>query len=82
MNGLDVNQSWGNGNLFVVDQGSTAQAGKLFRIPHHRATGAAGTITGDHVYAQPLKHPDGLKVIAPNLPGDGRSGGRGQHVSS
>ena len=72
LNGLDVDQS--TGNLFVVDQGSDAQAGKLFRIPINPSTGAAGTIT-EITFAQPLKHPDGLKVIAPNLLAMGEAAG-------
>jgi sugar lactone lactonase YvrE len=72
LNGLDVDQS--SGNLFVVDQGTNAQSGKLFRIPVNPTTGAAGTIT-EITFAQPLKHPDGLKVIAPNLLAMGEAAG-------
>ena len=43
LNGLDVDQS--SGNLFVVDQGTDAQSGKLFRIPITAGTGTAGTTT-------------------------------------
>ena len=71
MNGIDVDQS--SGNVFVVDQGMSAQAGKLFRIPI-TATGAAGTIT-EITFAGPLKHPDGMKVIAPNLLAMGEAAG-------
>jgi sugar lactone lactonase YvrE len=71
LNGLDVDQS--SGNLFVFDQGSDAQSGKLFRIPI-TSTGAAGTITQITMPAA-LKHPDGLKVIAPNLIAMGEAAG-------
>ena len=71
LNGIDVDQS--SGNLFVVDQGSDAQSGKLFRIPI-TSTGAAGAITQITMPA-PLKHPDGLKVIAPNLLAMGEAAG-------
>jgi sugar lactone lactonase YvrE len=71
LNGLDVDQS--SGNLFVFDQGTDAQSGKLFRIPI-TGTGAAGTITEFSLPAR-LKHPDGLKVIAPNLLAMGEAAG-------
>jgi len=71
LNGIDVDQS--SGNLFVLDQGSDAQSGKLFRIPI-TGTGAAGTITQIQ-FSAPLKHPDGLKVIAPNLFAMGEAAG-------
>jgi sugar lactone lactonase YvrE len=71
LNGLDVDQS--SGNLFVFDQGSDAQSGKLFRIPI-AGTGAAGPITEITMPAR-LKHPDGLKVIAPNLIAMGEAAG-------
>ena len=72
LNGLDVDQS--SGNLFVVDQGTDAQSGKLFRIAINPTTGAAGAIT-QITFPQPLKHPDGLKVIAPNLLAMGEAAG-------
>jgi sugar lactone lactonase YvrE len=71
LNGIDVDQS--SGNLFVLDQGTDAQSGKLFRIPI-TSTGAAGTITQIQ-FSAPLKHPDGLKVIAPNLFAMGEAAG-------
>ncbi len=72
LNGIDVDQS--SGNLFVFDQGTDAQSGKLFRIPITPTTGAAGTIT-EILMPAPLKHPDGLKVIAPNLIAMGEAAG-------
>ncbi len=71
-NGLDVDQS--SGNLFVIDQGTDAQSGKLFRIPITAGTGAAGTIT-EITFPARLRHPDGLKVIAPNLLAMGEAAG-------
>lgn len=70
-NGLDVDQS--SGNLFVIDQGVDAQSGKLFRIPI-MGSGAAGTIT-EITFPARLRHPDGLKVIAPNLLAMGEAAG-------
>jgi sugar lactone lactonase YvrE len=71
LNGIDVDQS--SSSVFVVDQGTDAQSGKLFRIPI-TGTGAAGTIT-EITFPARLKHPDGLKVIAPNLLAMGEAAG-------
>jgi len=71
LNGIDVDQS--SSNVFVFDQGSDAQSGKLFRIPI-LGTGAAGTPTQITTPA-PLAHPDGLKIIAPNLIAMGEAAG-------
>jgi sugar lactone lactonase YvrE len=71
LNGIDADQS--SGNLFVVDQGTDAQSGKLFRIPI-LSNGASGTIT-EITMPVALKHPDGLKVIAPNLLAMGEAAG-------
>ena len=72
LNGLDVDQS--SGNLFVVDQGTDAQSGKLFRISIAPGTGNPGTPTQITMPAA-LRHPDGLKVIAPNLIAMGEAAG-------
>ena len=72
LNGIDVDQS--SGNLFVFDQGTDAQSGKLFRISIAPGTGSPGTTTQITMPA-PLKHPDGLKVIAPNLIAMGEAAG-------
>ena len=71
LNGIDVDQS--SGNVFVIDQGTTAQNGKLFRIPI-TTTGTAGTIT-EVTFPGGLRHPDGLKMIAPNLFAMGEAAG-------
>ena len=72
LNGIDVDQS--SGNVFVFDQGTDAQSGKLFRISIAPATGNAGTPTQITLPAA-LRHPDGLKVIAPNLIAMGEAAG-------
>jgi sugar lactone lactonase YvrE len=72
LNGIDVDQS--SGNLFVFDQGTDAQSGKLFRISIAPGTGNPGTPTQITMPAA-LRHPDGLKVIAPNLIAMGEAAG-------
>ena len=59
------------------DQGTDAQSGKLFRIPIAPGTGSPGTPTQITIPAA-LRHPDGLKVIAPNLIAMGEAARRGQ----
>ena len=69
LNGLDVDQS--KNEMYIVNQAK----GQLFRIPIG-ADGKAGVVT-EIKTSKPLRRPDGLKVVAPNIlaTGEGGSGG-------